>query len=118
VTSDQFSEVDDLLVRMGSPVGMPERKMSGVEMDSVQYNRLLTIYGKELNAKDALLEVMKQPGFSMMNLDDQQRFIQEVHSKFMQQARNQLMLEFPELQAKKDSLDDIRKAQGLFYKPD
>lgn len=118
VTSDQFSEVDDLLVRMGSPVGMPERKMSGVEMDSVQYNRLLTIYGKELNAKDALLEVMKQPGFSMMNLDDQQRFIQQTHSQFMQQARNQLMLEFPELQAKKDSLDDIRKAQGLFYKPD
>jgi hypothetical protein len=36
----------------------------------------------------------------------------------MQQARQQLMLEFPELQAKKDSLDDIRKAQGLFYKPD
>lgn len=118
VTSDQFSEVDDLLVRMGSPVGMPERKISGVEMDSVQYNRLLTIYGKELNAKDELLKVMKQPGFDDMNLDDRQIFVNKIHSKFMQQARDQLMLEFPELQIKKDSLDDIRKDQGLFYKPD
>jgi hypothetical protein len=118
VTRDQFSEVDDLLVRMGSPVGMPERKMNGLEMDSVQYNRLLTIYSKELRAKDALLEVMTGPGFSLLNLDDQQRFIQKTHSQFMQQARNQLMLEFPDLQAKKSELDEARKAQGLFYKPD
>ena len=118
VTREQFSETDDLLVRMGSPVGMPEKKMNGIEMDSVQYNRLLTIYGKELRAKEALLEVMTGPGFSLLNLDDQQRFIQKTHSQFMQQARNQLMLEFPDLQAKKSELDEARKAQGLFYKPD
>jgi hypothetical protein len=118
VTRDQFSEVDDLLVRMGSPVGMPEKKIKGIEMDSVQYNRLLTIYGKELNAKDALLSVMTGPGFDMLSLDDQQKMTQRIHSQYMELARNQLLAEFPELGMKIGDLDEARKAQGLYYKPD
>ena len=118
VTRDQFSEVDDLLVRMGSPVGMPERKIQGVEMDGEQYNRLLTIYGKELGAKEALLSVMTGPGFDMLSLDDQQKMTQRVHSQYMDLARNQLLTEFPELGLKIEDLDEARKAQGLYYKPD
>ena len=118
VTRDQFSEVDDLLVRMGSPVGMPERKIQGIEMDGVQYNRLLTIYGKELGAKEALLSVMTGPGFDMLSLDDQQKMTQRVHSQYMELARNQLLTEFPELGLKIGDLDEARKAQGLYYKPD
>ncbi len=59
VSPDQFSEVDDLLVEIGSPIGVPDRKTSftlgegegsssaPVELSPEQYNRLLTIYGKE-----------------------------------------------------------------------
>jgi hypothetical protein len=118
VTKDNFSEVDDMLVRMGSPVGMPDRKIRGIEMDSVQYNRLLTIYGKELSAKDALLSVMTGPGFDMLSLDDQQKITQRIHSQYMELARNQLLTEFPELGLKIGDLDEARKAQGLYYKPD
>jgi len=118
VSPMQFSEVDDALVRMGSPVGMPERKIDGVELDAYQYNRLLTIYGKELPAKQELLNVMRTPGFDLLNLDDQQKTVQRVHSRFIDIARKTLIAEDLTLQTKIGEMSEARKAQGLFYKPD
>ena len=116
VSPNQFSEVDDLLVRLGSPIGMPARKLQGIEMDAVQYNRLLTIYGKELNAKDAILDVMTGSGFDMLNLDDQQKFVQRVHSQYMDLAKKQLLTEFPDLMMRIEELREAQKAQGIYYK--
>jgi hypothetical protein len=118
VTPQQFSEVDDLLVRMGSPIGMPERKIDGVEMDAFQNNRLLTIYGKELPSKQEILNIMQTPGFDLLSLDDQQKTVQRVHSKYMDAAKQQLKSEDPSLQIKIDELKKLRKANGLYYKPD
>jgi hypothetical protein len=118
VTPQQFSEVDDLLVRMGSPIGMPERKIDGVEMDAFQNNRLLTIYGKELPSKAEILNIMQTPGFDLLSLDDQQKTVQRVHSKYMDAAKQQLKSEDPSLQIKIDELKELRKANGLYYKPD
>jgi len=117
VTSQQFSEVDDLLVRMGSPIGMPDRKIEGVEIDAVQYNRLLTIYGKELPSKAEILNIMQTPGFDLLSLDDQQKTVQRVHSKYMNAAKDQLKIEEPSLQSKIDELEELKKANGLYYKP-
>lgn len=118
VTPQQFSEVDDALVRMGSPIGMPERKIDGIEMDAFQYNRLLTIYGKELPSKTEILNIMQTPGFDLLSLDDQQKTVQRVHSKYMDAAKQQLKMEDPALQAKIDERQELRKANGLYYKPD
>jgi len=117
VSPAQFSMVDDALVRIGSPVGMPDKKIDGVEMNAEQYNRLLFIYGKELPAKQAILDVMLSPGFTILSLDDQQRTVQSVHSKYMQAAQNQLKQEDPGLQARIFELEELRKANGLYYKP-
>jgi hypothetical protein len=118
VTPQKFSEVDDALVRLGSPIGMPDRKVDGVEMDAFQYNRLLTIYGKEMPSKDAILTVMQMPGFDLLSLDDQQKTVQNTHSKYMAMATSQLKSEYPQLQAKIDELKELKKSRGLFYKPD
>lgn len=118
VSPQQFSEVDDALVRMGSPVGMPQRKMDGIELSAQQYNRLLTIYGKETPAKDQILETIRTPGFDLLTLDDQQKYVQRVHSKFMDLARKQLISEDPTLAMKLEELQEMRKANGLYYKPD
>ena len=118
VTPQQFSEVDDLLVRMGSPIGMPERKIDGIEMDAFQNNRLLTIYGKELPSKQEILNIMQMPGFDLLSLDDQQKTVQRVHSKYMDAAKQQLKSEDTSLQAKIDELKELKKANGLYYKPD
>ena len=118
VTPQQFSEVDDALVRMGSPIGMPDRKIDGVEIDAMQYNRLLTIYGKELPSKAEILNIMQTPGFDLLSLDDQQKTVQRVHSKFMDVAKQQLKSEETSLQAKIDEMAELRKANGLYYKPD
>jgi len=117
VSPAQFSMVDDALVRIGSPVGMPDKKVDGVEMNAEQYNRLLFIYGKELPSKQAILDVMLSPGFTILSLDDQQRTVQSVHSKYMQAAQNQLKQEDPALQARIFELEELRKANGLYYKP-
>jgi len=118
VSPEQFSEVDDRLVRLGSPIGMPDRKVDGIELEAAQYNRLLTIYGKEFPSKDSILNVMRSPGFDFMSLDVQQKAVQSVHSKFMQAAKDKLKMEDPLLRAKIDELQELRKAHGLYYKPD
>jgi hypothetical protein len=117
VSPDKFSEVDDLLVRMGSPIGMPDRKMNGVELDAFQYNRLITIYGKETPAKDEILKTMTMPGFDLLSLDDQQKTVQRVHSQYMDFAKKMLVAEDPILAAKMAEVEELRKAQGLYYKP-
>jgi len=118
VTPQQFSEVDDALVRMGSPIGMPDRKIEGVEVDAFEYNRLLTIYGKELPSKAEILNIMQTPGFDLLSLDDQQKTVQRVHSKYMDEAKRLLKIEQPRLQIKIDEIQELRKANGLYYKPD
>jgi hypothetical protein len=117
VTKEQFSEVDDALWRIGSPVGMPERKIQGVEMDAFQFNQLLTIYGKELNAKEELGKVMREPGFALLNRQDQQKAVQSVHSKLMDYARKTLIDRDPALQAKITELEELKRANGMYYKP-
>jgi hypothetical protein len=117
VSPDKFSEVDDLLVRMGSPIGMPDRKMNVVELDAFQYNRLVTIYGKETPAKDEILRTMTMPGFDLLSLDDQQKTVQRVHSQYMDFAKKTLVAEDPILAAKIAEVEELRKAQGLYYKP-
>lgn len=117
VSPGQFSMVDDMLVRIGSPVGMPDRKIDGVEVTAQEYNRLLTIYGKELPARQEILNTMMTPGFDLLSLDDQQKSVQIVHSKFMDAAKKQLISESPELQVRINELTELRKANGLYYKP-
>jgi hypothetical protein len=123
VTPGQFSPTDDILVQMGSPITMPQRKIDGIDLGPEQYNRLLTIYGKELevngmNAKAAIFDLATSPGFDMQSLDQQQRLIRLLHDKYMTAARQQLLAEDPELSVKIDQLKANREAFGLFYKGD
>lgn len=117
VSPVQFSVVDDLLVRMGSPIGMPDRKLDGVELDATQYNRLLTIYGKELNAKGELEQLLSMPGFDLLPLDEQQKAVRSAHDKLINAARSQLRSEDPTLDVKVMDLEELRRANGMFYKP-
>lgn len=121
VSPGQFSMTDDILVQLGSPIGMPQRKVNGVELDANQYNRLLTIYGKELkvngmDAKTAIYDMATSPGFNRQNLDDQQRLIRMVHDQYMEAARKTLVMEDPALQLKIQQMDMKKDAFGLFYK--
>jgi hypothetical protein len=61
---------------------------------------------------------MQTPGFDLLSLDDQQKTVQRVHSKYMDEAKRLLKIEQPRLQIKIDELQELRKANGLYYKPD
>jgi len=116
VSPGQFSPTDDVLVRLGSPIGMPARKVEGVELNADQYNRLLTIYGKQLNAKQILFEVATAPGFGEASLDVQQTLIKKKHEDLMGKARELLVAEDPDIRARMAEQRAKRNAFGLFYK--
>lgn len=136
VSPVQFSEVDEALLQLGalggsSPINMPDRKVDGVEMDAFQYNELLTIYGKELNAKEKLGELMATPGFAMLPSGDQQQQVQRLHSELMNGrvdpqtgqvtkvgAKQILLSRNSDLVDKIAALRETRQSQSLFYKPD
>ena len=117
VSPEQFSEVDDALSRLGGPIGMPNKKINKVELSPQQYNRLLTIYGKETPAKQEILETIRMPGFELQSLKDQQQTVQNIHSKYMRFATQQLLMEDPMLAAKVAEVDALEDARGLYYKP-
>jgi hypothetical protein len=129
VSPDQFSDVDDELVRLGSPIGMPDPKVGfqigqgegaisgNVELNANQRHRLLTIYGKETNAKDDILRLIRTPGFDLLSKADQQQQVQRLHSKYMNIAKMQLMSEDPGIEAKIIELNELRQAHGNYYKP-
>ena len=117
VSPATFSEVDDLLLQIGSPMGMPDRKLNGIEMNAFQYNRLLTIYGKETPAKDELLKLMTMPGFELLSLGDKQQSVQKAHSKYMDFAKKQLLIEYPDLDQKIKDLEILKDENGRYYKP-
>lgn len=129
VSPDQFSEVDDLLVSIGSPIGVPDRKTSftigsgdssisaPIELAPEQYNKLLSIYGKETPAKQSILDTMLMPGFDRLPLDQKQKMVQKIHSQFMHFAKQKLVIEYPEIQDKIMDIGEARQSYGIYYKP-
>ena len=64
------------------------------------------------------MQVMATPGFDLLSLKDQQQTLQNIHSKMMSAAKQQLKTEYPDLQFKIEELNALRDANGLYYKPD
>jgi hypothetical protein len=116
VSPQQFSEVDDELVRLGSPIGMPSRKLSKVELDAYQYNQLITIYSQELNAKQVILDKIRSPGMDNLSLEGRQQQVQQTHSKLMAAAEEILKSRDLDLQEKIREFEVNQEAQGLYYK--
>lgn len=127
VSPEQFSPVDDALLRLGrsfnavglsSPIGRPEKTLEGIELNDSQYNRLLIIYGKELDAKTQIMEEIMSPGFSRVSREDQQQTLQRVHSKLMEAAKMQLKTEDPDLRLKIEALNRSQEIPGLKFNLD
>lgn len=122
VSPEQFSEADDILVRMGSPISVKSfQRIDGVELTAQERNRFKQIYGKEIfnsgmGIKDAIVETANTPGFASLPLDQQQGYIKKVHGDYMDAAKQVLLMESPDLQARIDKLKANREAFGLYYK--
>jgi hypothetical protein len=77
---------------------------------------LITIYGKELGAKQQLEAVIASPGFGIMTLDAQQSKVRQVHDTLMEAARKTLVSRDTALQGKIRQLQEKKRSFGLFYK--
>jgi hypothetical protein len=122
VSPEQFSPADDILVRLGGPIGVKSfNRIDGVELTGEQRNRFKQIYGKEimvggLGVKDTIVEMANNPGFELLPLDAQQKNIKNIHETFTAAAKDQLIMEMPEISQKIEKLKANREAFGLYYK--
>jgi hypothetical protein len=122
VSPEQFSPADDILVRLGGPIGVKSfNRIDGVELTGEQRNRFKEIYGKEimvggLGIKDTIVEMANNPGFSLLPLDAQQKNIKNIHELFTAAAKDQLIMEMPEISQRIEKLKANREAFGLYYK--
>lgn len=122
VSPEQFSEADDILVRLGSPLSVKGfDKVDGVELTATERNRFKQIYGKEVvsagrDIKSAIVEMAMTPGFDMLPLDQQQENIKAVHRKYADAAKSMLLMETPDLQMRIEKLKANREAFGIYYK--
>ena len=115
VTFGQFSPLDDELFQLGSPISMPTRAISGVELNAMQYNDLIKIYADELNAKQELTNIIYTPGYMILRNGVKQGLLKNTHDKLMGAARNILVSRHPELQLEIQELDQ-RKQDNIFAK--
>ncbi len=122
VSPEQFSPADDILVRLGGPIGVKSfERIDGVELNGEQRNRFKQIYGQEiqiggLGIKDTIVEMANNPGFELLPLDSQQKNIKNVHEMFAKAAKDQLIMENPDITNKIEKLKANREAFGLYYK--
>jgi hypothetical protein len=122
VSPEQFSPADDILARLGGPIGVKSfNRIDGVELTGEQRNRFKEIYGKEimvggLGIKDTIVEMANNPGFSLLPLNAQQNNIKNIHELFTAAAKDQLIMEMPEISQKIEKLKANREAFGLYYK--
>lgn len=122
VSPEQFSPADDILVRLGGPIGVKSfNRIDGVELTGEQRNRFKEIYGKEvvvggLGVKDTIVEMANNPGFDLLPLDAQQKNIKNIHELFTAAAKDKLIMEMPEISQKIEKLKANREAFGLYYK--
>jgi hypothetical protein len=115
VTFGQFSPLDDELFQLGSPLSMPTRSISGVELNAFQYNDLIKIYANELNAKQELTNIIYTPGYMILRNGVKQGLLKNTHGKLMGAARDILVSRHPELQLEIQELDQ-RKQDNIFAK--
>jgi hypothetical protein len=122
VSPEQFSPADDILVRLGGPIGVKSfERIDGVELTGEQRNRFKQIYGQEivvggLGIKDTIVEMANAPGFDLLPLDSQQKNIKHIHEMFTKAAKDKLLLESPDISQKIQKLKANREAFGLYYK--
>jgi hypothetical protein len=122
VSPEQFSPADDILVRLGGPIGVKSfERIDGVELTGEQRNRFKQIYGQEivvggLGIRDNIVEMANAPGFELLPLDAQQKNIKHIHEMFVKAAKDQLIMENPEINNKIEKLKANREAFGLYYK--
>jgi hypothetical protein len=122
VSPEQFSEADDILVRLGSPLSVKGfDKVDGVELTAEERNRYKQIYGKEVvssgrDIKGAIVEMAYTPGFDTLPLDQQQENVKAVHRKYQDAAKQLLLSESPDLVARIEKLKANREAFGIYYK--
>ena len=109
-------------MRLGGPIGVKSfERIDGVELNGEQRNRFKQIYGQEiqiggLGIKDTIVEMANNPGFELLPLDSQQKNIKNVHEMFTKAAKDQLIMENPDITNKIEKLKANREAFGLYYK--
>lgn len=116
-------EVDRVWLDVGLPLSMPSRFVSfndvRAELTPAQYNRLLTIYAKELTVngegvQEAIVKAATDPGFDRLDRAQQQTLLRAIDERYLDAARKSLLVEDGTLQMNLERRRDKAGTYGLY----
>jgi hypothetical protein len=116
-------EVDRVWLEVGLPLTMPSRFVSfdnvQAELTPQQYNRLLTIYAKDLKigeegVQEAIVKAASDPAFDRLDRAQQQMLLKQIDNSFLDAARKRLMIEDPTLQQELERRRDKAGVYGIY----
>lgn len=120
----KMQEVDRILISLRMPLAMPQRAIekdgARVKLDPDQYNRMLSIYAREIikggkNVQQAIVDRAKDPAFQTLDLDQKQTIIKELDNEYMEEARKTLIAEDIRLQTRLET-EAFKKGSAGLYK--
>jgi hypothetical protein len=120
----KMQEVDRILISLRMPLAMPQRAIekdgARVKLDPDQYNRMLSIYAREIikggkNVQQAIVDRAKDPAFQTLDLDQKQTIIKELDNEYMEEARKTLIAEDVRLQTRLET-EAFKKGSAGLYK--
>lgn len=107
VSTDRKDPVITEMIEQGASISMPLKVMGEVELDPLQYDRLILLTANTdksfapLTLKEALGQIMKTPGYKMATDGPEggkANQIRTIVQKYKEAAKIQLQKEYPELQ--------------------
>ncbi len=121
VSRGKHAPVDDELVRLGYPLSMPRRQVSGVDLTPDQYWRLVELQGQgirlsqepggpALNQRHAMLLTVRSETYRRLGDLDRIEALRAMHRGYLAAARARLLNEDPELRRKVELAIQLRAA--------
>lgn len=95
ISPRKYAPVDVEMVRLGSPVQLPERRIAAVRLDARQYSRLVELQGKGvvidgMTQKEAMQRTINSTFYIDATDDQKTQMIRNVHADYLDEARRQL----------------------------
>lgn len=104
ISPQKFTPVENEIIRLDGPIGLPQRKLEGIPLSPEQYSRYVELQGTMnvdgKNLKDSLLEIITSGDYGLMNDNERIGLLRNTHRDFLDVASEQLQLEFPDLTAR------------------
>ena len=102
ISPKKFTPVENEIIRLDGPIGLPQRKIGGVDLSPEEYSRFVELQGTMSvdgeSLKPSLLSVITSSEYGQMTDPEKADLLRNIHGDFLEAAKEQMRIEFPELE--------------------